>query len=115
MKPNGSINGDGDKPMDKIDESKINTIPNRIELIKSVLGVAEAANDRGDLKTAIYALRETIRALDSLDDRLVKVQRKHKVAVINESNFHERLNEAKERFKNVIDFMDDAGAPDKFL
>jgi len=100
---------------DKINESEINTISGRIEVIKGVLGVAESANDRGDLKTAIYALRVTIKSLNSLDDRLVKVQRKQEVPVINESNYQERLKETKERLKNVVDFIDDAGGPDKFL
>lgn len=100
---------------DEVNESEINTIPGRIEIIAGLLRTIEDANVEGDVKTVVYGLKETIKSLDSLDDRLVKVQRKHKVPSVNESNFQERLNEVKERFKNTVDFINAAGGPDKFL
>ncbi len=100
---------------DEINESEINTIPYRIEVVSGLLRTIEEANEKGDIKTAVRGLNETIKALNSLDDRLVKVQRKHMIPVVNESNFQERLSDVKERFKNIIDYINDAGGPNKFL
>lgn len=105
----------GDIMTDEINESEINTIPYRIEVVSGLLRTIEEANEKGDIKTAVRGLNETIKALNSLDDRLVKVQRKHMIPVVNESNFQERLSDVKERFKNIIDYINDAGGPNKFL
>lgn len=100
---------------DEINESEINTIPGRIKVIDLTLKLVNDAYTKGKTKDAISALRVAIEALDSLDDRLVKQTRKHRKIVVNASNFQERLNEVKERFKNMVDFINAAGGPDKFL
>lgn len=98
-----------------INENEINTIPGRIEDIDSTLKLVDEAYEKGKTKDAIYALRVAIESLDSLEDRLVKQIRKHKRPVVNSDNFQERLTETKERFKNVVDYIEAAGGPDKFL
>lgn len=98
-----------------INENEINTILGRIEIIDGTLKLVDEAYEKGKKKDAMYALRVAIEALDSLDDRLIKQIRKHKRIVVNSDNFQERLNEAKERFEKIKDYINSAGGPDKFL
>lgn len=99
----------------RINENEINTIPGRILVIEGLLRILEKSKDDGDMKNSISCLREAIRSLDSLDDRLVKQIRKHKRTVVNADNFQERLKETRERFENVKEYINAAGGPDKFL
>jgi intein-encoded DNA endonuclease-like protein len=85
----------------KIVETEINTIEKRLEIISSLLGIAEQAQACGDLKAAVLALRAATEAQNSLDLRLGKLKPQSNTN-INILNIQEAINGAREQFVSAI-------------
>jgi nitrate reductase alpha subunit len=91
-----------DKLKIKIVETEINTISKRLEIIDGLLKIAEQAQESGDLRAAILALRAATEAQDSLDNRLGKLKTPSNTNSINILNIQEGINGARESFISSI-------------
>jgi intein-encoded DNA endonuclease-like protein len=91
-----------DKLKVKVAETEINTIEKRLGIIDSLLEIAENAQEAGDLKTAVLALRAATEAQDSLDSRLGKLKAPSNTNNINILNIQEEINGARESFIRSI-------------
>ena len=91
-----------DKLKVKVIETEINTIEKRIEIIDSLLKIAEQAQGCGDLRAAVLALRAATEAQDSLDSRLGKLKAPSNTNNINILNIQEEINGAREQFIRSI-------------
>jgi nitrate reductase alpha subunit len=91
-----------DKLKIKIVETEINTISKRLEIIDGLLKIAEQAQESGDLRAAILALRAATEAQDSLDNRLGKFKAPSNTNSINILNIQEGINGARESFISAI-------------
>jgi len=91
-----------DKLKVKVIETEINTIEKRIEIINSLLKIAEQAQECGDLRAAVLALRAATEAQDSLDSRLGKLKAPSNTNNINILNIQEEINGARESFIRSI-------------
>jgi multidrug efflux pump subunit AcrA (membrane-fusion protein) len=91
-----------DKLKIKIVETEINTISKRLEIIDGLLKIAEQAQESGDLRAAILALRAATEAQDSLDNRLGKLKTSSNTNNINILNIQEEINGARESFISAI-------------
>lgn len=91
-----------DKLKVKVVETEINTISKRLEIINSLLKIAERAQECGDLKAAVLALRAATEAQDSLDGRLGKLKASSNTNTINILNIQEEVNGAREQFIHAI-------------
>jgi hypothetical protein len=84
-----------DKLKIKVAETEINTINKRVEIIDTFLEIAGQAQDCGDFKAAIMALRGATEAQDSLDERLGKLKGSPSTN-INILNVQEAVKSARE-------------------
>lgn len=91
-----------DKLKIKVIETEINTISKRLEVIDSLLKIAEQAQKSRDLKAAVLALRAATDAQDSLDERLGKLKASSNTNTINILNIQEEINGAREQFISAI-------------
>jgi hypothetical protein len=91
-----------DKLKIKVIETEINTISKRLEIIDGLLKIAEQAQESGDLRAAILALRAATEAQDSLDNRLGKLKAPSNTNSINILNIQEGINGARESFISAI-------------
>jgi hypothetical protein len=91
-----------DKLKVKVAETEINTIEKRIDIIDSLLKIAEQAQGCGDLRAAVLALRAATEAQDSLDNRLGKLKAPSNTNNINILNIQEEINGARESFLCAI-------------
>jgi hypothetical protein len=91
-----------DKLKVKVIETEIDTIKNRLEIIAALLKISEQAQECGDLKAAILALRAATEAQDSLDSRLGKLKAPSNTNNINVLNLQEGINGARESFIRSI-------------
>jgi hypothetical protein len=91
-----------DKLKIKVIETEINTISKRLEIIDGLLKIAEQAQESGDLRAAILALRAATEAQDSLDNRLGKLKTPSNTNSINILNIQEGINGARESFISSI-------------
>jgi|SRR5665647_524941 len=91
-----------DKLKIKVVDAEINTIEKRICIIDSRLKIAEQAQECGDLRAAVLALRAATEAQDSLDERLGKLKAPSNTNNINILNIQEAINGAREQFCNAI-------------
>ena len=91
-----------DKLKVKVAETEINTIEKRLEIIDSLLKIAEQAQECGDLRAAVLALRAATEAQDSLDSRLGKLKAPSNTNNINILNIQEEINGARESFIRSI-------------
>ena len=91
-----------DKLKIKVIETEINTIEKRIEIIDTLLKIAEQAQECGDLRAAVLALRAATEAQDSLDSRLGKLKVPSNTNNINILNIQEEINGAREFFIRSI-------------
>src|SRR5665647_872115 len=91
-----------DKLKVKVAETEINTIEKRLEIIDSLLKIAEQAQECGDLRAAVLALRAATEAQDSLDNRLGKLKAPSNTNNINILNIQEEINGAREQFIRSI-------------
>jgi hypothetical protein len=91
-----------DKLKIKVVETEINTINKRVEIIDKFLEIAEQAQECGDFKAAILALRGATEAQDSLDERLGKLKARTNNNTVNVLNVQEAIHGARERFINAI-------------
>jgi predicted transcriptional regulator len=57
----------------KVAEAELDTIEARHELIDKIRDLGDKAESNGDLKTALYAVSQSLAALESLDKRLGKL------------------------------------------
>jgi len=62
-----------DKLKVKVAEAELDTIEARHELIDKIRDLGDKAESNGDLKTALYAVSQSLAALESLDKRLGKL------------------------------------------
>lgn len=91
-----------DKLKVKVAETEINTIEKRLEIIDSLLKIAEQAQECGDLRAAVLALRAATEAQDSLDSRLGKLKAPSNTNNINILTIQEEINGARESFIRSI-------------
>jgi AcrR family transcriptional regulator len=98
-----------DKLKIKVVDAEINTIEKRICIIDSLLKIAEQAQDCGDLRAAVLALRAATEAQDSLDERLGKLKAPSNTNNINILNIQEAMNGARESFLCAISNITSAG------
>ena len=91
-----------DKLKIKVVDAEINTIEKRISIIDSLLKIAEQAQECGDLRAAVLALRAATEAQDSLDNRLGKLKAPSNTNNINILNIQEEINGAREQFIRSI-------------
>jgi len=91
-----------DKLKVKVIETEINTIEKRLVIIDSLLKIAEQAQECGDLRAAVLALRAATEAQDSLDNRLGKLKAPSNTNNINILNIQEEINGARESFIRSI-------------
>ena len=91
-----------DKLQIKVAETEINTISKRLEVIDSLLEIAEEARECGDLKAAVLSLRAATEAQNSLDERLGKLKTPTNTNNINILNIQEQINGAREQFISAI-------------
>ena len=91
-----------DKLKIKVIETEINTISKRLEIIDSLLVIGEQAQESGDLRAAILALRAATEAQDSMDERLGKLKASSNTNSINILNIQEGINGAREQFIRAI-------------
>lgn len=91
-----------DKLKIKVIETEINTISKRLEIIDSLLVIGEQAQESGDLRAAILALRAATEAQDSMDERLGKLKAPSNTNSINILNIQEGINGAREQFIRAI-------------
>jgi hypothetical protein len=91
-----------DKLKIKIVETEISTISKRLEIIDGLLKIAEQAQESGDLRAAILALRAATDAQDSLDTRSGHLKTSSDTNSINILNIQEGINGARESFIRSI-------------
>lgn len=91
-----------DKLKSKVADAEINTITKRVEIIDHFLEVADEAQECGDFKAAVMALRGATEAQDSLDERLGKLKGSQPTN-INILNVQEAVNSAREVLSSRID------------
>jgi len=98
-----------DKLKIKVIETEINTVEKRIEIIDSLLKIAEQAQECGDLRAAVLALRAATEAQDSLDSRLGKLKAPSNTNNINILTIQEAIHGARESFIRSITGSDAEG------
>ena len=91
-----------DKLKVKVIETEINTISKRLEIIDSLLKIAEQAQECGDLRAAILALRAATEAQNSLDESLGKLKASSNTNNVNILNIQEAMNGARDQFIRSI-------------
>ncbi len=79
----------------KVAEMELNTVEERHRVIDKVKNLADQAESVGDTRTALYALRIAISALDSLDERLGDISRAPQVNVDVGIQFNQEVMELK--------------------
>ncbi len=89
-----------DKLKAKVADAEINTITKRVEIIDKFLEIAEQAQDEGDHRAAILALRGATEAQDSLDELLGRLQ--PLTANVNILNIQEAVTSARELLTSRI-------------